>query len=158
MQAARKVGALNLSQFLLDFLISSTLISSYTSITSIRLPLNHVQTVLHILSYHWWYDIQSQSLRAPKINTHAVNVDGFKLLTEVIVKTFGLLPVDRSLTPQRTWIFRRTLFFYVQWTEFLWRRRGLLCWGVETEFMISLYDKDDLSTHSHICLKYKLIR
>jgi hypothetical protein len=61
------------------------LTSGCTSIRSLRLPLNHVQIIVYPLSYHRCYDIQSERLRARKINTNIVNVIGFKLLTAVIM-------------------------------------------------------------------------
>jgi hypothetical protein len=62
------------------------LISGYTSIGSIWLPLNHIQIDVHPLSYHRLYDVQPERLKVLKINTNAVNVVGFKLHTSVIME------------------------------------------------------------------------
>jgi hypothetical protein len=63
LQASRKVGGLNLSQFFVNSLNSSTLISGYTSIRLIRLPLNRVQIIIQPYTYHRWYDIQLEKHR-----------------------------------------------------------------------------------------------
>lgn len=90
-----------------------------------------------------------------KINTNTINVVGFKLLAAVITKI--LLGCSQSIG------------LYISEDFNLYKNASILtCNGLnfsegegawlallrdETEFIIRLYDKDNLSTLSHICLK-----
>jgi hypothetical protein len=72
LQASRKVGGLNLSQFFVNSLNSSMLISGYTSIRLIRLPLNRVQIIVQHLSTTDSTTYSPKDIDRRKINTNTV--------------------------------------------------------------------------------------